>query len=175
MLRNGRRSQRPRSWWLPLGMAVRIYVCMYSRMRAAPCVHIDEDRAIVGIRLCANANCGGVSIFVTCCTQCCALCWHVVFPFQVQFCANVVSSKRSGRGAAWGAAAARTTSIARGLNTSTSRLNHAIWLLVARCSGLQTLRCTSILIRDVNTPKFFGPARPVVHFSGPARNTIFLF
>ena len=29
--------------------------------------------------------------------------------------------------------------------------------------------------RDVKTPKFFGPARPVAHFSGPARNKIFYF
>ena len=29
--------------------------------------------------------------------------------------------------------------------------------------------------RDVKTPKFFGPARPVVHFSGPARPVIQFF
>ena len=30
-------------------------------------------------------------------------------------------------------------------------------------------------VRDVKTPKFFGPARPVVHFSGPARPVIKYF
>ena len=38
-------------------------------------------------------------------------------------------------------------------------------------SSLTFILCS----RDVKTPKFFGPARPVVHFSGPARNTIFNF
>ena len=33
----------------------------------------------------------------------------------------------------------------------------------------------SICVRDVKTPKFFGPARPVVHFSGPARPVIKFF
>ena len=32
-----------------------------------------------------------------------------------------------------------------------------------------------VCTRDVKTPKFFGPAQLVVHFSGPARNTIFNF
>ena len=56
---------------------------------------------------------------------------YVVFPFQVQCCANVVSGECSGRRAPSGAAADRATSIARGLNTSTNRLTHAIWLLAA--------------------------------------------
>ena len=33
----------------------------------------------------------------------------------------------------------------------------------------------TIHTRVVKTPKFFGPARPVAHFSGPARNKIFYF
>ena len=40
---------------------------------------------------------------------------------------------------------------------------------------MHMLVLTYICIRDVKTPKFFCPARPVVHFSGPARNTIFYF
>ena len=41
--------------------------------------------------------------------------------------------------------------------------------------GIASAKYFIVLTRDGKTPNFYGPARPVVYFSGPARNNLFYF
>ena len=47
--------------------------------------------------------------------------------------------------------------------------------IISKLNNNYNVAYVIIQIRDVKTPKLFGPARPVAHFSGPARPVIKFF